>query len=97
MTAQPTRWFAYDEPTAADRVEAAIRTTYDTGPNESREDDVRCGTVAIEALDMIDSSDAIQYHTHDDGSVLLSGLSPNVEERFLASFEEEGEGEETDR
>ena len=87
---QNTRWFAYGEPTENGRVEAEVRTTYQTGPNEpSREDDVKTGTVGFEALDMMEEDDEIKHHTHEDDSVLLSGLSPETEEEFLETFEEE--------
>jgi len=87
--ANPTRWFEYGEPTGNDRVEATIRTTYQTGPNErSREDDVRRGTVSYDALDLLDNDEEIAEHIHDDGSVLLSALSADAEERLLTTFQE---------
>lgn len=90
MTVQQTRWFAYDEPTGNERVEAEIRTVYQTGPNEpSREDDVTIGTVGYEALEMMDEDEEIQRHTHEDFSVLLSGLSAEKEQEFLKTFQED--------
>lgn len=98
MTAQPTRWFEYGEPTGEpERFEATIRTTYETGPNESREDDVIEGTVGAEALVLMDFIDEIVEHTHDDGSVMLSGLSDEVEDELLETFEEETYGAEVTR
>ena len=88
--AQNTRWFAYGEPTGNDRVKAEIRTAYQTGPNEPpRDDDVKTGTVEYEALEMMDEHGEVQEHTHEDGSVMLSGLSPETEEEFLETFEGE--------
>lgn len=87
MTGTQSRWFEYGEPTDGDRVEATVRTTYATGPNETREDDVERGTVAMSALDLLDESDEIREHTHDDGSVLLSALDGETERELLATFE----------
>jgi len=88
MTAQSTRWFEYDEPTGNGRVKAVIRTTYQTGPNErSRDDDVQHGTVGYDALEVIDENEEVQHHTHDDGAVMLSGLSVDAEEELLETFE----------
>lgn len=85
----PTYWFEYGEPTADDRVEAEIRTTYQTGPNAPRrDDDVQDGTVGFEALEMMEENEEIQEHLHQDGSVCLSGLPEEVETEFLKTFEE---------
>lgn len=89
MTHQPTRWFEYGEPVGAgDRVEAAVRTTYETGPNEAdvRTPDVERGTVAIDALDLLED-EAIAEHAHTDGRVQLSALPAGAEERLLGTFE----------
>lgn len=81
------RWLEYGEP-IGDRVEIAIRTTYETGPSEEpREDDVERGTLAIDALDLIHDDPAINDHLHSDGSVMLSGLTDSEEGRLLESFE----------
>lgn len=88
MTTETTRWFEYGEPTGDGRVAATVRTTYQTGPNEKPcDDDVERGTVAFDALDLIETDEEIQQHTHDDGSVLLSGLSAETEERLLETFD----------
>lgn len=88
MTAQITRWFKYDEPTGNGRVEAVIRTVYQTGPNDIvRDDDVQHGTVAYDALEVMDQNEEVQNHTHDDGSVMLSGLSDETEDELLETFE----------
>lgn len=84
--AQVTRWFEYGEPVGNQRVEATLRTTYETGPNESRDDDVEEGTVGYAALDVLEENEEVQYHTHDDGSVMLSGLSAEAEEELLATW-----------
>lgn len=87
MSPTPSRWFSYGEPTGNGRVEAEIRTTYESGPNEQRDDDVREGTVAFEALEVLEESEAVQEHRHDDGSVLLSALPHDVEDELLETFE----------
>lgn len=88
MTTQITRWFQYGEPTGNGRVEAVIRTVYQTGSNGAvRDDDVQHGTVAYEALDLMDENEQVQHHTHDDGSVMLSGLSEEAEDKLLETFE----------
>jgi hypothetical protein len=86
-----TRWFEYGEPTDDDeRVEATIRWSFQTGPNEpSRKDELKEGTIGYEALDMMENDEEIKQHTHDDDSVMLSGLSKEKEEQFLETFEEE--------
>lgn len=90
MAAQTSRWFEYGEPVDGDRVEATIRTAYETGPNESREDDVRRGTIPIEALDVLDDPD-VQRHVHEDGALLLSAVDDEiVEEMLLEDFGEDG-------
>jgi len=87
MTAQITRWFEYREPTGNARVEAVIRTTYQTGPSERpRDDDVQHGTVEYDALDVMEQNEEVQHHTHDDGSVMLSGLSEETEDELLETF-----------
>lgn len=91
MSAQTERWFVYGEPAGENSVEAEIITAYHTGPNEQREDDVRRGTVGYDALEMMEKNEEIQHHTHDDGSVLLSGLSLETEDELLATFEENDE------
>jgi len=88
MTGQSTRWFQYGEPTGDGRGKAVLRTTYQTRPKErSRDDDVQHGTVGYDALDVMDGNEEVQYHTHDDGAVMLSGLSPDTEEELLETFE----------
>lgn len=88
MTAQTSRWFEYGEPTGSGRVEARIRTTYQTGPNEqTRDDDIEFGTVSFDALGLLDTDAEISSHQHDDGSVLLSALSDDAERRLLDTFE----------
>lgn len=84
---QRTRWFEYGEPTGEGRVEAEIRTTYHTGPNEWRDDDVQRGTVALEALEALEDNEEVQEHTHDDGSVMLSALSEDAEAELLETFQ----------
>jgi hypothetical protein len=91
MTVQTSRWFEYGEP-VGQRVEATIRTTYETGPNEEpRGDDVQRGTVAFEALELMQDSEEIAAHTHDDGAVLLSALSDDAESELLETFEPMGD------
>lgn len=85
MTLQTTRWFQYGEP-LGDCVEAKVITAYHTGPHETREDEVRHGTVAIEALELLDTDEEIKQHTHDDRLVNLSALSPEGEGRLMQYF-----------
>lgn len=83
-----TRWFEYGEPTGNDRVEVIIRTVYQTGPGEvPREDDVQHGTISIDALNRLDTDEEIREHVHSDGSVLLSALSVDAEERLLETLQ----------
>jgi len=92
MTVQTTRWFEYGEPVGDRRAEAWVRTTYHAGPNEpTREDEIGRGLIDFEGLDLLEQDDEIQQHIHDDGSLLLSGLSVEAEERLLDYFEPEGE------
>lgn len=87
MTAQITRWFEYGEP-MGDRVTARVRTAYQTGPNEpAREDDIQHGTVGFGALELL-NEEPFSEHLHDDGSLMLSGLPEDAEERLLASFKD---------
>ncbi|WP_143420975.1 hypothetical protein [Halorubrum halodurans] len=87
MTVQ-TEWFEPGEPTGNERINARIRTTYETGPQEQpRNDDVQLGTISYEALELMESNDEIQQHVHDDGSVHLGALSDNAREELLATFE----------
>ena len=91
MTA-PTRWFEYGEPIGNQYVEAWVRTIYQTGPNEpSREDEIERGVISFEALELLENDEEIRQHLHDDGSLMLSGLSANAEERFMTHFESESD------
>ena len=86
----PTRWFQYGEPTGNSRIYAVICTTYQIGPNERpRGDDLRCGTVGYEALEVMEENEEVNGHIHSDGSVCLSGLSETAEEKLLTTFEAE--------
>jgi hypothetical protein len=90
--ANKTRWFKYGQPVSDQRVEAWIRTTYQTGPNEAaREDDIEHGFMTFDGLDLLETDDEIQEHIHDDGSLLLSGLSADAEDRLMAQFEHESD------
>lgn len=92
MTVQTTRWFEYGEPVGDRRVEAWVRTTYQTGPNEpTREDEIERGLIDFEGLDLLEQDNEVQQHIHDDGSLLLSGLSVETEDRLLDHFEPESE------
>lgn len=86
MTAQPTHWMTYGEPVGDGRVAAEHRTTYATGPNETRADDVRTGTLPMDALEIWDESE----HVHDDGSLCLSAMDDDARERLEAAFEPAG-------
>jgi len=92
MTVQTTRWFEYGEPVGDRRAEAYIRRTYQTGPNEeTRPDDIERGLITFEGLDLLEHDAELREHIHDDGSLLLSGLSVEAEERLLAHFKTESE------
>lgn len=85
---QQTRWFEIGEPVENDRVEATIRTTYQTGPNTSgRSDDVEHGTIDIDVVGMMEDA-PIAEHVHEDGSVLLSALDSEAEVQLLGSFKQ---------
>jgi len=80
------RWFIYGEPIGPERVEAEIRQTYHTGPNETKEDEVTRGTIHYNALTMMDRDKEIIKATHDDNSIELSSLSNEKEGKFLETF-----------
>lgn len=87
MTRQITRWFEYGEP-VGNRVEARLITEFETGPNEpARPAEIERGTVAFDAFTVMDEHDEIIRHTHDDFTVMLSGLSDEAEEALLETFE----------
>ena len=89
MTAQKTDWLEYGDPVDGERrVEATKRTTYQTGPNESRDDDVTRGTLSFEglALGWGEGNDTAE-HVHDDGSLCLSALDAGKREAIMAEFE----------
>jgi len=79
----PTHWLEYGEPTDNNRVEATHRVTYQTGPNESKDDDVTRGTVSFETVDTIEG----HKHQHDNGSLLLSSVDPSTREQIMNDFE----------
>lgn len=83
------RWFEYGERISDVRVEAVIRTTYETDPHESevQTPDVRRGTIEIDALELLQEDEEIAENMRPDGRVLLSGLSSDAEERLLDTFE----------
>lgn len=86
MTAQPTHWLEYGEPIKGRQaVEAVHRVTYETGPDESREDDVTEGTLTFDGLDAgwKDNSD----HVHEDNSLLLSALPGDERDRVMTEFD----------
>jgi hypothetical protein len=83
-----TEWLKTGEPIGNNRVEVTLRTTYHTGPQESRDDDVIRGTATMDIFDVIQNSTEVQEHTHDDGSIMLSGLSDETRTELLKSFEE---------
>lgn len=88
MTAASNRWFEYGEPLPdGDRVEAAIRTTYESDPDGPvREPDVERGTVSIEALDLLQEA-PFEQHVRTDGRVWLSALPDDAEDELLETFE----------
>lgn len=88
MTAQTTHWLEYGEPIGggdSQYVDATHRITYETGPNESHEDEVIYGRIPIELLDLIEGHE----HQHEDGSLLLSALDNDERERIEQAFEHE--------
>jgi len=83
MSNEPrSHWIEYGEPTGNGRVEATKRTTYHTGPNNSRDDDVIHGTVSFETVDIIEG----HKHQHDDGSLLLSEVDNDKRETINEDF-----------
>jgi len=85
MTAQATHWMEIGEPTGNNRVEATHRIAYETGPNESKDDDVTHGTLSFEAVDYIFGHE----HQHSDGSLLLSAVGDSATDEIMADFEPE--------
>lgn len=83
MTATPTHWLEYGEPVDGDRVQATKRVTYQTGPNEAREDDVTIGTLPMAAIEIWDESD----HVHDDGTLMLSAVDDDTRDYLESVFE----------
>lgn len=81
--ATATHWLEYGEPIDNDRVEARIRTEWETGPNGLRSDNVELGTIPMELLDVIEGHE----HQHEDGSLLLSALDSDERERIEDAFE----------
>lgn len=82
MNEMVTHWLTYGEPTENDRVEATHTIEY----NGDSENHVREGTISMAALDHWDEHDE---HVHDDGSLMLSGLSYDEHEAVMDSFREE--------
>jgi len=80
---QRTEWLTIGEPTGDDRVWAVRRIEYETGPAESRDDDVTIGTVPMDLLDNINESE----HLHTDGSLLLSALDDYLRAEIVQPFE----------
>lgn len=82
MTSQVTHWLTFGEPTGRDSVWAARLIEYETGPAESRSDDITIGTVPIDVFNAVQQSD----HLHTDGSLMVSALDDEtrtmVEEGF---------------
>lgn len=88
MTTQISQWFEHGEPIDGERVEAQIRTTYQTGPNgPDREDGIEYGTIGYETLDLLGNDEEIHEHLHDDGAVLLSALPDGARDSLLETFE----------
>jgi hypothetical protein len=88
MTIQRTHWLEYGEPIDGEqKVEATHTVTYDTGPNESIEDDVTNGTLTYDGLTLGFGENDGAEHVHDDGSLILSALDPDKHDRIMAEFE----------
>jgi len=82
-----THWLEYGEPIDGEqKVEAVHRITYNTGPNESREDDVTEGTLTFDGLER-GWGGQHDEHIHDDGSLPLSALDAEDHDRIMAEFE----------
>lgn len=94
MTAKTTRWFEYGDPDFSGRVPVTIRTVYQTGPNDSdRPDKVEFGTFPAEDIGLL-NKEPFSNHVHSDGSLLLSGLSADAEDKFLSGFVPDDERQE---
>lgn len=86
MASNRTKWIKTGEPTGNNDVMVEIRTTYQTGPQESRDDDVKHGTAEIEIFELIQNNQEIQNHRHDDGSIMFSALSCETQERLMETI-----------
>lgn len=75
MTASKTEWLKIGEPTGNDRVSVELRTTYQTGPYESQDDDVMDAVAEMELIELIHDNTEVEQHKHEDGSIMLSALS----------------------
>jgi len=71
---QRTKWLTLGEPTGDGRVWAVRHLEFETGPGQSRDDELTIGTVPMGLLDTIDESE----HLHTDGSLLLSAVDDDV-------------------
>lgn len=87
MTMQVTHWLEYGDPIDGEQaVEATHRISYETGPNDSREDEVREGVLTFDGLTRGWGENDEKEHVHEDGSLLLSALDDDEREAVMAEF-----------
>jgi len=79
---QRTECLTIGEPTGDGRVWAVRHVEFETGPGQSREDDLTIGTVPMGLLDTIDESE----HLHSDGSLLLSAVNDDLRAEIGEAF-----------
>jgi len=82
---QRTEWLTIGEPTGDGRVWAVRHVEFETGPSQSRDDELTIGTVPMGLLDTIDESE----YLHSDGSLLLSALDDDLRSEIEGAFRPE--------